>query len=114
MIIKLPVVIDCRVVNGLKSSAKILFHNFSVKKNDNELLLDLVNPYNKIDYIKLPCMNNLNCLYYLKVSLPLKFTLLDNKIFSDYFFYIATQSKVENDLDFFYNFVNISYVFLVK
>ena len=105
MIIKLPVVIDCRVVNGLKSSAKILFHNFSVKKNSNELLLDLVNPYNKIDYIKLPCMNNLNCLYYLKVSLPLKFTLLDNKIFSDYFFYIATQSKVENDLDFFYNFV---------
>ena len=44
-------------------------------------------------------MNNLNCLYYLKVSLPLKFTLIDNKIFSDYFFYIATQSKVENDLD---------------
>ena len=50
-------------------------------------------------------MNNLNCLYYLKVSLPLKFTLIDNKIFSDYFFYIATQSKVENELDFFYNFL---------
>lgn len=106
MILKLPVVIDCRVVNGLKSSAKILFHNFSVKKKNNELILDLINPYNKIDYIKLPCMNNLNCLYYLKVSLPLKFTLFDNKIFSDYFFYIAIQSKIENDLDFFYNFIN--------
>lgn len=105
MILKLPVVIDCRVADGLKSSAKILFHNFSVEKNNNELILDLINPYNKVDYIKLPCSNNLNCLFYLKVSLPLKFTLFDNKLFSNYFFYIATQSKINNELDFFHNFV---------
>jgi hypothetical protein len=105
MIIKLPIVIDCKIVNGSKSSAKILFHNFSVERNNDIITLDLINPYNKLEYVKLPCMNNNNCIHYLKVTLPLKFTLFDNKLFSDYFFTIACQSRLDKELDFFHFFI---------
>jgi len=106
MITKLPIVIDCRKVVGFKSSSKIIFHNFYIKKENNNIKLDIINPYNYLDYIKLPCVNNLDCIYYLKVTLPLVFTVYDSKIFSPYFFYTAIKSKNNNDLDFFDNFIN--------
>lgn len=98
MIIKLPFVLE------ENNSSKLSFRNFRLEKKDNNITLSGIN-LDK-NFIKVLCLNNYNCIHYLKITLPLELEIIDNKLISDYFFEIACQSLNNYELDFFKNIVN--------
>lgn len=102
MIKKLPIVIDYQLVRN-KRYGKIIFHNFSIKIDNKMIYLNVINPYYKLDFVMIPLVNNYNCIYYLKVSLPIKIKIIDDILLLPYFFTIIMNSNLSNDLDFFYN-----------
>lgn len=106
MITKLPIVIDFDNPEDLKFSGKIIFHNFKIKIINDMIILDVINPYNDLNFIKIPCVNKYNCIYYMKVCLPLELKIIDNILISPYFFTILMQTGVESELDFFYSLIN--------
>ena len=104
MIKKLPIVIDFqRDISENNDVGKIIFHNFLIKFINNMIEIDVINPYNKLNFVKVPCVNKFNCIYYLKISLPLRIKIVKNKLFLPYFFVINFQSRLNMELDFFSN-----------
>lgn len=107
MITKLPIILDYKNQNGLKSfdksckKGKLLHHNFKITKSKNKIILDVINSYNTLKFIHIPCINNYNCIYYLNVSLPLEITIIGNNLVSIYFFILAVNSINNSELDFF-------------
>lgn len=105
MIKKLPIIIDFKKEDSDNESniGKIIFHNFLIKIINGMIEIDVVNPYNKLNFIKVPCLNKYNCIYYLKISLPLKIKIINNKLLFPYFFIVNFNSCIDNELDFFIN-----------
>ena len=104
MIKKLPIVIDFnRFSNDNEKVGKILFHNFRIKRNNGMIIVDVINPYNNLDFVLVPCVNKYNCIYYLKISLPLKIKIVNDYLFLPYFFVVEYKSGIEMKLDFFSN-----------
>ena len=119
MIIKLPIIINNKVVNSL----------FKLKKYDNYLILSLLENTNnnllnydllssekismvdknptEISLIKILTCNNINGITYINLYFPLKLYIIDKSILSIYFFIINLTSNFKNKLDFFYNLNNI-------
>lgn len=104
MIAKLPIVIDYQIINN----SKIIFHNFKIKHENNYILLDVIYPYKNLNFVKIPCVNRYNCIYYLKVSLPMKIEIINNMLISPYFFVVSVHSDLNlgTGLDFFDNLLN--------
>ena len=107
MITKLPIVIDFDNSDDLKSSGKIIFHNFKIDIIDKVMRLDVINPYNELKFIKIPCINKFNCINYLKIFLPFEMNIIDNILICPYFFTIIMQTDIDCDtnLDFFYSLI---------
>jgi hypothetical protein len=104
MIKKLPIVIDFNKSNSKnKKVGKILFHNFKIKENNGMITIDVINPYNKLDFVLVPCVNKYNCIYYFKISLPLKIKIINNYLLLPYFFMVEFKSNLNFSLDFFSN-----------
>lgn len=104
MIKKLPIVIDFqrdKIENN--NIGKIIFHNFLIKFINNMIEIDVINPYNKLNFVKVPCVNKYKCIYYLKISLPLKIKIVNNKLLLPYYFVVNFQSNLNIELDFFSN-----------
>jgi hypothetical protein len=110
MIIKLPIIVNNKVINT----------TFKLIKYDNYLLLSILEK-NIIEYnseiiiennlenslIKILLCNNINGISYLNIYFPLKLFIIDSYVISIYFFIVALSSNLENNLDFFYNLNNI-------
>ena len=101
MITKLPIVIDYANSEGLKSSGKIIFHNFKVEISNNILSLDVINPYNNLNFIKIPTINKYNCINYLRLFLPFNLKIINKKLIFPYFFIIMMNTGIDCKLDFF-------------
>ena len=120
MIIKLPIIINNKVVNSL----------FKLKKYDNYFILSLLeNIYNNnllnydllssekinmvdknptgISLIKILTCNNINGITYINLYFPLKLYIIDKSVLLIYFFIINLTSNFKNKLDFFYNLNNV-------
>jgi hypothetical protein len=124
MILKLPIVINNKVVNSL----------FKLKKYDNYFILSLLENNNisnnnlfnsdllssdkllsnsivdknptEISLIKILTCNNINGISYINLYFPLKLFIINKTILSIYFFTINLTSNFKNKLDFFYNLNN--------
>jgi len=122
MIIKLPII----------NNNKVVYTLFRLEKQNNYFLLSILEDSNitndnffncnlitsetgsisggytcvdsiDISLIKTLSCNNINGISYLNLYFPMKLFIIDNQIFSIYFFMIVLTSNFKNKLDFFYN-----------
>jgi hypothetical protein len=114
MIKKLPIIIDFEREGNENNIGKIIFHNFVIKIINGMIEIDVINPYNNLNFIKVPCVNKYNCIHYLKISLPLKIKIINNKLLFPYFFVVKFNSYIDNELDFFINLLKYIKIFNKK
>lgn len=104
MILKLPIIINNKVVNSL----------FKLNRYKDYFVLSLLNSYNidddlditfknptDISIIKILTCNNVNGISYLNLYFPLKLFIIDDNLVTIYFFIINLTSNFNNKLDFF-------------
>ena len=114
MIKKLPIIIDFERGESENNIGKIIFHNFVIKIINGMIEIDVINPYNNLNFIKVPCVNKYNCIHYLKISLPLKIKIINNKLLFPYFFVVKFNSCIDSELDFFINLLKCLKIFNKK
>ena len=91
------------------SENKIVLTNFLLEKYDNYIIIKLFNrKYEEtIDKIKVPLLNNYNCMSYLDLYFPLKLHIYDNVILFNNFLQKIYLSQYDNtnslNIDFFYS-----------
>lgn len=80
---------------------KIILQLFRLNYQDNIYILSKIDSKN---FIKVVCSNKIDGISYLNLFLPLKFYIIDNNLWSIYFFnYGIISDCFENNIDFFYN-----------
>lgn len=89
MIKKLPIV--------LSNSNTLIFDYFMIKKEHNKIIIN----YHNSEKVKIPCVNNYNCIYYLEVEFPLIFHLINGNYINNNFFILYLQAQNQNKLNFF-------------
>jgi hypothetical protein len=104
MILKLPIIINNKIVNSLFKLNRYkdyfilsLFENYI----DDELDSTVKNTLD-ISLIKILTCNNVNGLSYLNLYFPLKLFIIDDCLITIYFFIINLTSNFKSNLDFFY------------
>ena len=80
------------------SDNKIVLTNFLLEKYDNYIIIKLFNRKyeDTIDKIKIPLINNYNCMSYLDLYFPLKLHIYDNIILFNNFLQKIYLSQYDN------------------
>jgi hypothetical protein len=117
MIIKLPIIINNKVIYSLFRLIKfdnyfllsllennnIYNYNDNIYNSENISSEKIINKKEEIVLIKILLCNNINGISYFNLYFPLKLFIIENHILSIYFFFINLSSNFKNRLDFFYN-----------
>lgn len=94
MLIKLPIVLNDRIVNKV----------FQIKEFNNHITIDLYDE-NNLSLIDILIRNNFNGIIFYQVCFPMIFTIHKNYLFNEYFFIFLLLYNNENEFNFLYLFL---------
>jgi hypothetical protein len=103
MLIKLPTIIDTKIVYILFRLDKYNDYFILTINDKNDYQKKIINDKNNnINIIKVLCYNNINGIYYINLYVPFKIIYINNYLWTNYFFNLAIVSNFSSKFDFFY------------